>query len=136
MQFDIIFLYSGGVTSKPLERQDRLHPEPVSGLNATKITDKEITLVWQPPIGDYDHFDVLYDRGFGRDRLTTNSTLVNSITIRRLRPFKNYTFSVFTISGKKYFMVFASNDANLDTFLTFPADFSIPIIFSNLNYEL
>ena len=99
------------MTSKPLERQDRLHPEPVSGLNATKITDKEITLVWQPPIGDYDHFDVLYDRGFGRDRLTTNSTLVNSITIRRLRPFKNYTFSVFTISGKKYFIVFANNDA-------------------------
>jgi cadherin 5 type 2 (VE-cadherin) len=94
-----LWTVSGGVTSKPLERQDRLHPEPVSGLNATKITDKEITLVWQPPIGDYDHFDVLYDRGFGRDRLTTNSTLVNSITIRRLRPFKNYTFSVFTISG-------------------------------------
>ena len=105
MQF-AIFFYSGGVTSKPLERQDRLHPEPVSGLNATKITDKEITLVWQPPIGDYDHFDVLYDRGFGRDRLTTNSTLVNSITIRRLRPFKNYTFSVFTISGKKIFYSF------------------------------
>ena len=72
-------------------------------------------LVWQPPIGDYDHFDVLYDRGFGRDRLTTNSTLVNSITIRRLRPFKNYTFSVFTISGKKYFIVFASNAANVGT---------------------
>ena len=102
------------MTSKPLERQDRLHPEPVSGLNATKITDKEITLVWQPPIGDYDHFDVLYDRGFGRDRLTTNSTLVNSITIRRLRPFKNYTFSVFTISGKKYLIVFASNAVNLE----------------------
>ena len=101
------------MTSKPLERQDRLHPEPVSGLNATKITDKEITLVWQPPIGDYDHFDVLYDRGFGRDRLTTNSTLVNSITIRRLRPFKNYTFSVFTISGKIYIIVFASNAVNL-----------------------
>ena len=101
------------MTSKPLERQDRLHPEPVSGLNATKITDKEITLVWQPPIGDYDHFNVLYDRGFGRDRLTTNSTLVNSITIRRLRPFKNYTFSVQTISGKKHFMVFASNYAAL-----------------------
>ena len=106
LQFEIIFFYSGGVTSKPLERQDRLHPEPVSDLNATKITDKEITLVWQPPIGDYDHFDVLYDRGFGRDRLTTNSTLVNSITIRRLRPFKNYTFSVFTISGKKIFYSF------------------------------
>lgn len=95
-----LWTVSGGVTSKPLERQDRLHPEPVSELNATRITDKEITLVWQPPIGDYDHFDVLYvDGGRGDNRLTTNSTLINSITISRLRPFKNYTFSVFTISG-------------------------------------
>ena len=96
-----LWTVSGGVTSKPLERQDRLHPEPVSGLNATKITDKEITLVWQPPIGDYTHFDVQFSRG--RDRLTTNSTQINSITIRRLRPFKNYTFSVYTISGKEVF---------------------------------
>ena len=95
-----VWTVSGGVTSKPLERQDRLHPEPVSDLNATFITDKEIKLVWQPPLGDYDHFDVLYvDGARGDNRLTTNSTLINSITISRLRPFKNYTFSVFTISG-------------------------------------
>ena len=92
-----VWTVSGGVTSKPLERQDRLHPEPVSDLNATKITDKEITLVWQPPIGDYDRFDISYF--VGRDKVTTNSTVVNSITIGRLRPFKNYTFSVITISG-------------------------------------
>ena len=29
---------SGGVTSRPLERQDRLYPESVSGINATRIT--------------------------------------------------------------------------------------------------
>ena len=92
-----VWTVSGEVTSKPLERQDRLHPEPVSNLNATRITDNEITLVWQPPIGDYDHFNVLYYDG--RERLTTNSTSVNSITISRLRPFKNYTFTVSTISG-------------------------------------
>ena len=33
-----LWTVSGGVTSKPLERQDRLHPEPVSGVNATRIT--------------------------------------------------------------------------------------------------
>ena len=92
-----LWTVSGGQISKPLERQDRLHPEPVSNLSAERITDKEITLVWQPPIGDYDRFDVIYNNG--RDRLSTNTTLVNSITIGRLRPFKNYTFSVVTISG-------------------------------------
>ena len=92
-----LWTVSGGVTSKPLERQDRLHPEPVSSLSAERITDKEITLVWQKPVGDYDHFDVIYYDG--RDRLSTNSTLINKITIGRLRPFKNYTFSVVTISG-------------------------------------
>ena len=30
---------SGGVTSRPLERLDRLYPESVSGINATRITD-------------------------------------------------------------------------------------------------
>ena len=30
---------SGGVTSRPLQRQDRLYPESVSGINATRITD-------------------------------------------------------------------------------------------------
>jgi receptor-type tyrosine-protein phosphatase beta len=62
-----LWTVSGGVTSKPLERQDRLHPEPVSKLNATRITDNEIKLVWQAPIGDYDSFGVLYLDG--RDRL-------------------------------------------------------------------
>ena len=92
-----LWTVSGGQISKPLERQDRLHPEPVSNLSAERITDKEITLIWQPPVGDYDRFDVIYYDG--RDRLSTNTTLVNSITIGRLRPFKNYTFSVVTISG-------------------------------------
>ena len=30
---------SGGVTSRALERQDRLYPESVRGINATRITD-------------------------------------------------------------------------------------------------
>lgn len=44
-----VFSVSGGVASKPLVRQDRLHPEPVSNIDASKIKDKEITLFWNPP---------------------------------------------------------------------------------------
>ena len=33
---------SGGVTSRALERQDRLYPESVRGINATRITDTGI----------------------------------------------------------------------------------------------
>ena len=92
-----LWTVSGGVTSKPLERQDRLHPETVSNLNATRITDNEITLEWQPPRGDWHHFDVVYQDP--KNRLIQKTSQTNSITIGRLRPFKNYTFSVSTVSG-------------------------------------
>ncbi len=92
-----LWTVSGGVTSKPLERQDRLHPEPVSNINVTRITDNEITLIWQTPAGDYDAFEVTYLDG--RDRLVSNGTNVNTITIGRLRPFRNYTFTIVTKSG-------------------------------------
>ena len=46
--------------SRPLERQDRMYPKPVSNINATRITDKDISLTWDPPDGDYDSFDVQY----------------------------------------------------------------------------
>ena len=88
---------SGGVTSRPLERQDRLHPEPVSKINATRITDQEILLEWQVPDGDFDGFDVAYLNA--RERLIQNSTNTNSISIGRLRPFRNYTFTIVTKSG-------------------------------------
>ena len=35
---------SVGVTSRPVERQDRLHPKPVTNIQAVDITDKTITL--------------------------------------------------------------------------------------------
>ena len=106
--------------SKPLERQDRLHPERVSNLNATRITDNEITLEWQRPFGDIHHYDVVYLDPRGRKippislnrvtkdpflsflvsgRLIANTSDTNSITIGRLRPFRNYTFSISTVSG-------------------------------------
>ena len=90
-------LILGGVKSRPLERQDRLHPEPVSNINATRITDKEITLVWDKPVGDWDSFEVSYlDE---KRELIQNITFTNSITIGRLRPYRNYTFTILTMAG-------------------------------------
>ena len=88
---------SGDVTSRPVERQDRLHPKPVANIQAVEITDKTITLDWNIPQGDFDLFEVKYQdtQGF----LIQNFTEVNSITIGGLRPFKNYTFTVVTIAG-------------------------------------
>lgn len=115
-----LWTVSGGQVSKPLERQDRLHPERVSNLNATRITDNEITLEWQRPFGDIHHYDVVYLDPRGRKippispnrvtkdpflsflvsgRLIANTSDTNSITIGRLRPFRNYTFSISTVSG-------------------------------------
>lgn len=51
---------------RPLERQDRLHPKSVSNINSTKITDKEISLIWDPPAGDFDAFEVQYLDATGR----------------------------------------------------------------------
>ncbi|ROT62360.1 Tyrosine-protein phosphatase 10D [Penaeus vannamei] len=87
---------SGGVTSQPLIRQDRLYPEPVSNINASYISDTEITLSWKKPNGDYDSFEVQYLRD---NELFTNSTKQDSITITRLRPHRNYTFTVLTRAG-------------------------------------
>jgi len=88
---------SDGVTSRPLEKQERLNPHPVSRIQADDISDKSITLAWQIPDGDFDKFEVKYQ--IARDVLITNYTEVNSITIGRLRPYKNYTFTVYTIAG-------------------------------------
>lgn len=50
---------SGGITSQPLTRQNRLYPEPVRDVNATYISDDRITLTWKNPAGDYDGFQVI-----------------------------------------------------------------------------
>ena len=88
---------SEGVTSRPVERQDRLHPKPISNIQAVEVTDKTITLDWDIPNGDFDLFEVKYQdtQGF----LIQNFTEVNTITIGGLRPFKNYTFTVVAIAG-------------------------------------
>lgn len=49
---------SGNITSQPLQRQDRLYPEPVRGINASYLYDTSITLEWDKPAGEYDSFEV------------------------------------------------------------------------------
>jgi len=88
---------SGKVASRPLERQDRLHPEPVQNIQAIEVTDKQITLDWDNPDGDKDSFEVTYLDAQGR--LIQNFTYTNSISIGSLRPYRNYTFTVVTRSG-------------------------------------
>ena len=51
---------SGGVTSHPVIRQDRLYPEPVTLINATDITDTNLKLFWKAPQGDWSSFEVTF----------------------------------------------------------------------------
>lgn len=87
---------SGGVASHPILRQDRLHPEPISSLNATKITDTEIVLQWDKPQGEYNAFEVQY---LVDDKYEQNLTSEQNITIYNLKPHRNYTFTVVVRSG-------------------------------------
>ncbi|XP_044737307.1 tyrosine-protein phosphatase 10D-like isoform X2 [Chrysoperla carnea] len=92
-----VWTVSHGVASQPLQRQDRLYPEPITSINATQIKDTEITLNWDTPRGEFNAFEVQY--------LTTeniyiqNLTLHNYITIMDLKPHRNYTFTVVVRSG-------------------------------------
>lgn len=45
--------------SQPLQRQDRLYPEPITMINATEITDTTITLTWDKPRGEFNAFEVI-----------------------------------------------------------------------------
>ncbi|KAH1020912.1 hypothetical protein HUJ04_010501 [Dendroctonus ponderosae] len=72
-------------------------PEPITGINATYISDTEITLTWAFPRGEYNAFEVQYinsDGGF-----IQNLILHNSIAINELKPHRNYTFTVTVRSG-------------------------------------
>lgn len=87
---------SGGVASQPITRQDRLHPEPITMLNATKITDTEIALSWDKPQGEYTSFEVQY---LVDNNYVSNITNDLHITINDLKPHRNYTFTVVVRSG-------------------------------------
>ena len=72
-------------------------PEPITAINATEINDTKITLVWDPPRGEYDAFEVQYINS--DDVYAQNITSMNSITIADLRPHRNYTFTLVVRSG-------------------------------------
>lgn len=72
-------------------------PEPITGINATYITDTEITLSWASPRGEYNAFEVQYLTS--ENIFIQNLTLHNFITISDLKPHRNYTFTVIVRSG-------------------------------------
>ncbi|XP_052855612.1 tyrosine-protein phosphatase 10D isoform X1 [Drosophila gunungcola] len=92
-----VWTVSGGVASLPIQRQDRLYPEPITQLHATNITDTEISLRWDLPKGEYNDFDIAYLTA--DNVLAQNMTTRNEITITDLRPHRNYTFTVVVRSG-------------------------------------
>lgn len=92
-----VWTVSGGVSSQPIQRQDRMYPEPITQLNATQITDTYITLKWDTPKGEYNAFEVQYLKT--DSNYVQNLTVHDSITITDLKPHRNYTFTVVVRSG-------------------------------------
>lgn len=72
-------------------------PEPITGINASRITDTEVALNWELPRGEYNAFEVQYLTF--ENILIQNLTVLNSITITDLKPHRNYTFTVVVRSG-------------------------------------
>lgn len=87
------------VPSLPILRQDRMYPEPISELNATRISDTEITLTWDHPKGEFNSFEIQYLKNESDSDLTLNYTDKNTITVTDLKPHRNYTFTVVVRSG-------------------------------------
>ncbi|CAH0385398.1 unnamed protein product [Bemisia tabaci] len=98
-----VWTVADGVASQPLQRQDRLYPEPITSINATQITDTTVTLNWDTPTGEFNAFEVQYLNTEGL--LIQNLTLHNSITISDLKPHRNYTFTVVVRSGTESFIL-------------------------------
>ncbi|KAG4079096.1 hypothetical protein HA402_001067 [Bradysia odoriphaga] len=94
-----IWTVSMDVQSLPILRQDRMYPEPISELNATRITDTEITLNWDQPKGEFNSFEIQYLKTESDSDLTLNYTDKNTITVTDLKPHRNYTFTVVVRSG-------------------------------------
>jgi len=98
---------SGGVTSVPSSREERLYPAPITQINATRVTDTEMTLTWDEPEGDWDGFKV-YHQGDGESEEDT-MVVQSSFTFQELKPHKNYTFTVRTLSGSQSRLMKRSN---------------------------
>lgn len=94
-----IWTVSENIQSLPILRQDRMYPEPISELNATRISDTEITLNWDQPKGEFNSFEIQYLKTESDSDLTLNYTDKNTITVTDLKPHRNYTFTVVVRSG-------------------------------------
>uniref|UniRef100_W4VRK2 protein-tyrosine-phosphatase n=1 Tax=Corethrella appendiculata TaxID=1370023 RepID=W4VRK2_9DIPT len=92
-----VWTVSGDVASQPIQRQDRMYPDPITQLNATHISDTEITLKWDVPKGEYNAFEVQYLKNVSH--YIQNLTVHDYITITDLKPHRNYTFTVVVRSG-------------------------------------
>ncbi|XP_076636751.1 protein tyrosine phosphatase 10D isoform X1 [Colletes latitarsis] len=92
-----VWTVSDNVESRPLLRQDRLYPEPITSIQTIDINDTKITLTWDIPRGQYDSFEVQYINTEGN--YIQNITSINQITISDLKPYRNYTFTLVVRSG-------------------------------------
>ncbi|XP_053697410.1 tyrosine-protein phosphatase 10D isoform X2 [Sabethes cyaneus] len=92
-----VWTVSGGVASQPIQRQDRMYPDPITELNASNITDTDIVLKWDIPKGEYNAFEIQYLKN--DSHYVQNLTVNNHITITDLKPHRNYTFTVVVRSG-------------------------------------
>lgn len=92
-----IWTVSADVQSLPIQRQDRMYPEPITKLNSTHISSNEIILRWDIPRGEYNSFEIQYLKT--DTELTSNLTTEDTITINDLKPHRNYTFTVGVRSG-------------------------------------
>ncbi|XP_051172997.1 tyrosine-protein phosphatase 10D-like isoform X1 [Leptopilina boulardi] len=111
---------SENVESRPLFRQDRLYPEPVTAIHALELNDTKITLTWDIPRGEYDAFEVQYINTDGN--YVQNITSGNAITISDLKPHRNYTFTLVVRSGTESNYLRRSNpiSASFTTSESFP----------------
>ncbi|XP_015117197.1 tyrosine-protein phosphatase 10D isoform X2 [Diachasma alloeum] len=94
-----VWTVSESVESRPILRQDRLYPEPITGIHAIDINDTRISLTWDVPQGEYDAFEVQYINS--DDNYLQNITSHNAITISNLKPHRNYTFTLVVRSGSE-----------------------------------
>ncbi|XP_058822089.1 tyrosine-protein phosphatase 10D isoform X2 [Topomyia yanbarensis] len=92
-----VWTVSGGVASQPIQRQDRMYPDPITELSASNITDTDIILNWDIPKGEYNAFEIQYLKN--DSNYQQNLTVNNHITITDLKPHRNYTFTVVVRSG-------------------------------------
>ncbi|XP_034475504.1 tyrosine-protein phosphatase 10D isoform X1 [Drosophila innubila] len=95
-----VWTVSGGVASLPIQRLYRLHPLPISDLQATQLDAREITLKWTAPVGEFTDFELQYlNADENSPQLLQNVTGQTQLTLQRLQPYHNYTFTVSTRSG-------------------------------------